>query len=82
LHHQTIGALSATGRCRTFSADADGFVRGEGVGMLMLKPLAQSLADQDAIYGTIIASAVNHGGKSQGFTVPNPYSQAQLLKKA
>ncbi|KZN54476.1 hypothetical protein N474_01795 [Pseudoalteromonas luteoviolacea CPMOR-2] len=77
-----IGALSATGRCRTFSSDADGIVRGEGVGMLFIKKLSKSEQDNDHIYGTILGSAINHGGKSQGFTVPNAKAQTRLLNKA
>ncbi|MDK1286865.1 non-ribosomal peptide synthetase [Pseudoalteromonas umbrosa] len=77
-----IGALSPTGRCRTFSADADGIVRGEGVGMIFIKKLNESERDKDHIYGTILASAINHGGKSQGFTVPNAKAQTRLLGKA
>ncbi|KID58857.1 hypothetical protein JF50_03130 [Pseudoalteromonas luteoviolacea] len=77
-----IGALSPTGRCRTFSADADGIVRGEGVGMIFIKKLSESERDKDHIYGTILGSAINHGGKSQGFTVPNAKAQTRLLDKA
>ncbi|MBQ4835688.1 non-ribosomal peptide synthetase [Pseudoalteromonas luteoviolacea] len=77
-----IGALSPTGRCRTFSANADGIVRGEGVGMIFIKRLTQSEQDKDHIYATILGSAINHGGKSQGFTVPNAKAQTRLLDKA
>ncbi|MCF2860137.1 amino acid adenylation domain-containing protein [Pseudoalteromonas sp. SMS1] len=77
-----IGALSATGRCRTFSSDADGIVRGEGVGMLFIKKLSNAEQDNDHIYGTVLGSAINHGGKSQGFTVPNAKAQTRLLNKA
>ncbi|MCF6438846.1 amino acid adenylation domain-containing protein [Pseudoalteromonas luteoviolacea] len=77
-----IGALSPTGRCRTFSANADGIVRGEGVGMIFIKKLSESERDKDHIYGTILGSAINHGGKSQGFTVPNAKAQTRLLDKA
>ncbi|MEC4090388.1 non-ribosomal peptide synthetase [Pseudoalteromonas rubra] len=79
---QEIGALSPDGRCKTFAADADGIVRGEGVGMIMLKKRSAAERDQDAIYATLLGSAVNHGGKSQGFTVPNARAQTQLLDKA
>ncbi|ALO44350.1 non-ribosomal peptide synthetase [Pseudoalteromonas phenolica] len=77
-----IGALSPTGRCRTFSANADGIVRGEGVGMIFIKKLSKSEQDKDHIYATILGSAINHGGKSQGFTVPNAKAQTRLLDKA
>ncbi|MCJ8274610.1 MAG: KR domain-containing protein, partial [Psychrosphaera sp.] len=77
-----IGVLSPTGRCKTFSNDADGFVRGEGVGMIFIKKLSACKQDNDKMYATILGSALNHGGKSQGFTVPNSNAQSMLLKKA
>ncbi|TMP46554.1 hypothetical protein CWB96_13445 [Pseudoalteromonas citrea] len=77
-----IGALSPTGKCRPFSDDADGIVRGEGIGMLFLKKRSACEKDNDSIYGTILGSAVNHGGKSHGFTVPNAKAQSRLLTKA
>ncbi|NQZ10332.1 MAG: thioester reductase domain-containing protein [Algicola sp.] len=77
-----IGVLSPTGRCKTFSNDADGFVRGEGVGMIFIKKLSACKKDNDAMYATILGSALNHGGKSQGFTVPNANAQSKLLEKA
>ncbi|MBQ4810066.1 amino acid adenylation domain-containing protein [Pseudoalteromonas luteoviolacea] len=77
-----IGALSPSGRCRTFSSDADGIVRGEGVGMIFIKKLSKCEQDKDHIYASILGSAINHGGKSQGFTVPNAKAQTRLLDKA
>ncbi|KZN30456.1 hypothetical protein N480_05745 [Pseudoalteromonas luteoviolacea S2607] len=77
-----IGALSPSGRCRTFSSDADGIVRGEGVGMIFIKKLSKCEQDNDHIYASILGSAINHGGKSQGFTVPNAKAQTRLLDKA
>ncbi|KZW99784.1 hypothetical protein JL49_15650 [Pseudoalteromonas luteoviolacea] len=77
-----IGALSPSGRCRTFSTGADGIVRGEGVGMIFIKKLSKCEQDNDHIYATILGSAINHGGKSQGFTVPNAKAQTRLLDKA
>ncbi|MBQ4845992.1 non-ribosomal peptide synthetase [Pseudoalteromonas sp. MMG005] len=77
-----IGALSPSGRCKAFSANADGIVRGEGVGMMFIKKLSTSESDNDSIYGTILGSAVNHGGKSHGFTVPNAKAQTRLLTQA
>ncbi|WP_052700683.1 beta-ketoacyl synthase N-terminal-like domain-containing protein [Methylocucumis oryzae] len=74
--------ISHSPYCRAFGANADGFVDGEGVGAVLLKPLAQAIADDDRIYGVIKASAVNAGGKSNGFTVPNPTAQAQLIANA
>jgi acyl transferase domain-containing protein len=57
------GMISATGRCRAFDAQADGFVRGEGVGVVVLKLLSQALADSDPIYAVIGGSAVNQDGR-------------------
>jgi polyketide synthase PksN len=71
--------LSPDGRSRSFGSEANGMVPGEGVGAVLLKPLQQALADRDHIYGVIRASATNHGGKSNGFTVPNPAAHAQLI---
>src|ERR1700751_76620 len=76
------GMLCPDGRCKSFDADANGYVRGEGVGAILLKPLQQALRDRDHIYGIIRGSAENHGGRVQGLTVPNPNAQAWLLKDA
>jgi polyketide synthase PksN len=76
------GMLSRDGRCKTFSAAADGYGRGEGVGMLVLKPLAQAERDGDHIYAVIRGSAVNHGGRGNSLTAPNSVAQAELLKMA
>ncbi|PSL48187.1 acyl transferase domain-containing protein [Chitinophaga niastensis] len=75
------GMLSEDGRCKTFSAEANGYVRGEGVGMLLLKRLSAAEADGDHIYGVIRATAENHGGRANSLTSPNPVAQAALLKK-
>jgi len=72
--------LSPDGRSRSFGSEANGMVPGEGVGAVLLKPLKRALADRDHIYGVIRASATNHGGKSNGFTVPNPQAHAQLIQ--
>jgi len=74
--------LSPTGRCRTFSADADGFVRAEGCGMIVLKRFSDAQAAGDAILATIEGSAINHDGKSGGLTVPHGPSQQAVIKKA
>lgn len=76
------GMLSPTGRCKTFAADADGYVRGEGVGVLILKNYRQALADGDNIVATIIGSAENHGGHANSLTAPNARAQADLIKQA
>ncbi|MHA6890102.1 SDR family NAD(P)-dependent oxidoreductase [Ralstonia pseudosolanacearum] len=76
------GMLSPAGRCKTFAADADGYVRGEGVGVLILKNYRQALADGDHIVATIIGSAENHGGHANSLTAPNTRAQADLIKQA
>jgi acyl transferase domain-containing protein len=73
------GMLSPDGRCKTFDRAANGYVRGEGVGALLLKPLSRAIADGDHIYGVIKGTAVNHGGHVSSLTVPNPNAQADLL---
>ena len=74
--------LASDGRCRSFGAGGDGYVPGEGVGAVLLKPLPRAVQDGDHIYGVIKGSAINHGGKTSGFTVPNPKAQAQLIREA
>ena len=74
--------LSATGKCHSFGALADGFVPGEGVGVVMLKPLETAIRDRDVIHGIIKGGAVNHGGRTHGYTVPNPDAQARLIEDA
>ncbi len=76
------GMLSPDGRCKTFSKDADGYVRGEGVGAVILKRLSAALVDDDPILAVIRGSAVNHGGRASSFTSPNPTAQARLLVSA
>ncbi|MEE8057880.1 MAG: SDR family NAD(P)-dependent oxidoreductase, partial [Pseudomonadales bacterium] len=77
-----IGALSAEGRCKAFSSQANGFALSEGVGMLVLKKLPQAQNSGDHIYGVIRGTAENHGGRASSFTAPNPVAQAELLKAA
>jgi 3-oxoacyl-(acyl-carrier-protein) synthase len=76
------GMLSEGGRCKSFSRQADGYVRGEGVGMLVLKRLSDAERDGDHIYGLIKGTAENHGGRASSLTAPNPKAQAELLKSA
>ncbi len=77
-----FGGLSARGQCRAFDADADGFVRGEGGGFVVLKPLSKALADADSIYCVIRGSAINNDGASNGLTAPNPAAQRAVLAQA
>ncbi|MEE7626363.1 SDR family NAD(P)-dependent oxidoreductase [Methylobacter sp. Wu8] len=74
--------LSKDGVCRSFGKGGNGFVPGEGAGAVLLKPLSQAIADNDRIYATIRATHVNHGGKTNGYTVPNPQAQAELVRDA
>src|SRR5204862_6017182 len=73
---------STDGRCRSFGEGGDGYVPGEGVGALLLKPLAQAVADGDHIYAVVKATAVNHGGKSTGYPVPNATAQGAVIAAA
>ncbi|PEU18951.1 polyketide synthase, partial [Bacillus wiedmannii] len=76
------GMLSEDGRCKTFSDKANGYVRGEGVGMLFLKKLKDAEKAGDHIYGVIRGTSENHGGRANSLTAPNPKAQAELLIKA
>ncbi|WP_431936072.1 type I polyketide synthase, partial [Micromonospora sp. RP3T] len=77
-----FGALSPDGRCFTFDERANGFVRGEGGAVLVLKPLRQALADGDHVYCVIRGSAVNHDGPSEGLTVPSACAQEEVIRFA
>ncbi len=77
-----LGALAADGRCRAFGAGASGYVPGEGVAAVVLKPLARALADGDQVHAVIRGVAVNHGGQAAGLTVPNPAAQAEVIAAA
>ena len=74
--------LSPDGRCKTFDAGADGFGRGEGCGVVVLKPLDQAERDGDFIWAVIAGSAVNQDGRSNGLTAPNGRSQEKLVRTA
>ncbi|NVJ19488.1 SDR family NAD(P)-dependent oxidoreductase, partial [Myxococcus sp. AM010] len=76
------GMLAEDGRCKTFDARANGYVRGEGLGALLLKPLSRAEADGDTIHAVIRGTAINHGGRAQALTAPNPTAQAELLVAA
>ncbi|WP_160000189.1 SDR family NAD(P)-dependent oxidoreductase, partial [Roseomonas sp. 18066] len=76
------GFAASDGRCRSFGEGGDGYVPGEGVGALLLKPLAAALRDGDRIHAVIRGSALNHGGRSGGFTVPDPAAQGALVAEA
>jgi acyl transferase domain-containing protein/NADPH:quinone reductase-like Zn-dependent oxidoreductase len=74
--------MAADGRCKTFDARADGFVRGEGCGIVVLKRLSDAQADGDRILALIRGSAINQDGKSSGLTVPNLSAQQAVLRAA
>ncbi|SKB12431.1 hypothetical protein PL11201_360002 [Planktothrix sp. PCC 11201] len=74
------GMLSPDSVCRAFDREANGFVLGEGVGVVVLKPLSSALADGDSIYGLIIGSAINQDGKTNGIMAPNGPSQTALIE--
>lgn len=74
--------LSPTGRCHTYGKNADGFVPGEGVAAVVLKPLSQAQKDGDRVLGVVRGTSVNHSGRTNGYTVPNAQSQAQLIESA
>ncbi|MBD2203723.1 acyltransferase domain-containing protein [Calothrix sp. FACHB-1219] len=75
-------ALSPDGRCKTFDRDANGYVRGEGCGMVVLKRLSSAIADGDNILAVIRGSAVNQDGASSGLTVPNGNAQQAVIRQA
>ncbi|MGO1055502.1 type I polyketide synthase [Crossiella sp. CA198] len=77
-----FGGLSPDSRCFTFDHRANGYVRGEGGGLVLLKPLARAIEDGDAIYCVIPGSAVNNDGGTQGLTVPSATAQADVLRRA
>ena len=74
--------ISPDGRCRAFSAEANGYVRGEGAGLIVLKPLSRALADGDRIYALVRGSAINEDGRTNGMTVPGLPAQQQVLRDA
>jgi acyl transferase domain-containing protein/SAM-dependent methyltransferase len=74
--------MAADGRCKAFDARADGFVRGEGAGIVVLKRLSDALADGDHVWATIRGSATNQDGRSSGMTAPNGVAQQAVLRAA
>ncbi|RKH45034.1 hypothetical protein D7X12_09075, partial [Corallococcus sicarius] len=76
------GFMAPDGRCKAFDASANGYVRGEGAGVIVLKPLSRALADGDTIHAVIRGSAVNQDGRSNGLTAPNRFAQEAVLRAA
>ncbi len=77
-----LGMLSPEGQCKAFDGSANGFVRGDGCGMVVLKRLADAEADGDRIWGVVRGSAVNQNGAAAGPTVPNGPAQERLIEAA
>ncbi len=77
-----LGSLSSGDACKAFANDADGYVRGEGCGVVVLKRLSDAEKDNDTIAVLIKGSAVKHNGRSNGFTAPNPEIQIETIKEA
>ncbi|MFE7608621.1 SDR family NAD(P)-dependent oxidoreductase [Streptomyces celluloflavus] len=82
INFSKAGVMSPDGRCKTFDASANGYVRAEGAGVVVLKPLSRALADRDPVYGVIRGGAVNQDGRSNGIMAPNPQSQEAVLRAA
>src|SRR3546814_12824172 len=74
--------MAPDGRCKPFDAAADGFVRGEGCGIVVLKRLADAEADGDRVLAVISGSAVNQDGRSSGLTAPNGLAQERVVRDA
>ncbi|MFE5898567.1 SDR family NAD(P)-dependent oxidoreductase [Streptomyces sp. NPDC056488] len=77
-----FGGLSPDGHCYTFDRRANGYVRGEGAGLVLLKPLDAALADGDRVHAVLLGSAVNNDGATDGLTVPSPEAQADVVRRA
>ncbi len=77
-----FGALSPQGRCHTFDSRADGYVRGEGGGLVVLKPLSAALTDRDRVHAVLLGGAVNNDGGGAGLTVPRAEAQTEVIRLA
>ncbi len=76
------GFLSPDGRCKSFSAAANGYARGEGAGVVVLKPLSQAQKDGDSVYAAVLGTAVTQDGHTSGITVPNGHAQEAAMRAA
>ncbi|BAV98082.1 SDR family NAD(P)-dependent oxidoreductase [Lysobacter enzymogenes] len=74
--------ISGDGHCQSFGEGGDGYIPGEGVGAVVLKRLSDAQRDGNRVYGLIRGSALSHGGKTNGYTVPNPQAQASAIRQA
>ncbi|WP_213992195.1 type I polyketide synthase [Sodalis sp. dw_96] len=77
----SLGVISPSGACHAFAAQADGYARAEGCGILLLKPLCAALRDDDPIYGTVCASGVNNNGDNASLTAPSARAQEILMRE-
>ena len=82
INFSKAGVMAPDGRCKAFDARANGYVRSEGAGLVVLKPLSGRLAEGDPIYAVIRGSAVNQDGRSNGLMAPNPLAQEAVLREA
>ena len=83
--YQTYGMMdlhSSDGYCRTLGEGGDGYVSGEGIGVVLLKPLTKAMEDRDHIYAVLRGSAINHVGKVSGITVPSPVAQGEMIERS
>ncbi len=76
------GMMASDGRCKTFDEKADGYVRGEGCGLVALRRMSDAQRCGDRVYALIRGTAVNHNGRSNGVTAPNPFSQRDVIQRA
>ena len=82
VHFCKLGILAVDGRCKTFDASADGYSRGEGCAVVVLRRLEDALRDGDPIHAVILGSAINQDGKSAGLTAPNGRAQQEVIRTA
>lgn len=82
VYFSQVRALASDGRCKSFDRSADGFVRSEGAGAVVLKPLSRALADGDRLYALIAGCSVNHDGRSNGLLAPSGAAQQAVVRRA
>ncbi|HTX76353.1 MAG TPA: beta-ketoacyl synthase N-terminal-like domain-containing protein, partial [Terracidiphilus sp.] len=82
IYFSKVRAMAADGRCKTFDSTADGYVRGEGCGIVILKRMSDAQRDGDRVMAVILGAAVNHDGPSSGLTVPNGHAQEAVIRAA